>query len=157
MGQADFAWLNGLRREHFPPERNRVPAHLTLFHAVAPSAEDEARRRLAKAARSRAPDARIDGVMNLGRGAALRVFSDGLAIVRGDLADAFHGLLTAQDMAPWRPHITIQNKADPDAARALVEHLRTTIDPRPLKIAGLQLIRYADGDWEPLGRWAFSG
>jgi hypothetical protein len=28
------ARLDGLRRAHYPPERNRVPAHCTLFHAV---------------------------------------------------------------------------------------------------------------------------
>ena len=32
------AWLDSLRRAHFPPERNLVPAHVTLFHACpAPS------------------------------------------------------------------------------------------------------------------------
>ena len=35
---ATFAPLDALRRPHFPPERNLVPAHLTLFHAL-PGAE----------------------------------------------------------------------------------------------------------------------
>ncbi|HEU5286581.1 MAG TPA: 2'-5' RNA ligase family protein, partial [Sphingomicrobium sp.] len=30
LGAEDFAWLDALRRRHYPPERNRVPAHLTL-------------------------------------------------------------------------------------------------------------------------------
>jgi hypothetical protein len=29
-----FAFFDGLRRAHFPPERNVVPAHVTLFHAL---------------------------------------------------------------------------------------------------------------------------
>jgi len=29
-----FALFDRLRREHFPPERNVVPAHVTLFHAL---------------------------------------------------------------------------------------------------------------------------
>ena len=29
-----FDWLDGLRRRHFPPERNHLAAHLTLFHAL---------------------------------------------------------------------------------------------------------------------------
>ena len=29
-----FAWLDGLRRDHFPPERNWLPAHLTIFHRL---------------------------------------------------------------------------------------------------------------------------
>ena len=39
LGAEDFAWLEGLRRRHYPAERNRVPAHLTIFHALPPSAE----------------------------------------------------------------------------------------------------------------------
>ncbi|RZL99804.1 MAG: 2'-5' RNA ligase family protein, partial [Sphingomonas sp.] len=37
FGAEDFAWADGLRRAHFPPDRNIVPAHLTLFHHLAPS------------------------------------------------------------------------------------------------------------------------
>ena len=29
-----FEWLDGLRRQHFPPERNLLSAHLTLFHRL---------------------------------------------------------------------------------------------------------------------------
>ena len=39
LGPADFGWLEGLRRAHYPPERNQLPAHLTMFHALPPSAE----------------------------------------------------------------------------------------------------------------------
>lgn len=45
IGAADFAWLEGLRRKHYPPDRNHVPAHLTIFHALPPSAEVEVRNR----------------------------------------------------------------------------------------------------------------
>jgi len=34
MDDDSFAWLAGLRRRHFPPERNFLPAHLTLFHRL---------------------------------------------------------------------------------------------------------------------------
>ena len=43
FGRQDTAFFDSMRREHFPPERNQLPAHLTLFHAVAPSAERELR------------------------------------------------------------------------------------------------------------------
>lgn len=29
-----FAWFDGLRRAHFPPERIVLPAHVTLFHRL---------------------------------------------------------------------------------------------------------------------------
>ena len=50
LGPEDFAWLNGLRRQHFPPERNQLAAHLTMFHAIPPSAESELRQILRNAA-----------------------------------------------------------------------------------------------------------
>jgi hypothetical protein len=32
-----FAWLDSLRRQHFPPKHNFLPAHLTLFHRLSPA------------------------------------------------------------------------------------------------------------------------
>jgi hypothetical protein len=37
MDDDSFAWLNGLRRAHFPVERNFLPAHLTVFHRLSPA------------------------------------------------------------------------------------------------------------------------
>ncbi|HVL29354.1 MAG TPA: 2'-5' RNA ligase family protein, partial [Sphingomicrobium sp.] len=45
LAAPDLARLDGLRRLYYPPERNRLPAHLTMFRALPPSLEDEARRR----------------------------------------------------------------------------------------------------------------
>lgn len=155
LGDADFAWLDALRRKHYPPERNRVPAHLTLFRALPPSAEAEVRRSLARAAQRAAPEARTSGMIDLGEGVALRVSSPGLEQVRDELAGEFHGLLSAQDRGPWIAHVTIQNKAEARAARVLLRQMREEFEPRAVKIRGLQLVRYADGGWEPLAAWRF--
>ena len=45
----DDGWLQELRRTHYPPALNRVPAHLTLLRLLPPSAEGELCRRLAAA------------------------------------------------------------------------------------------------------------
>jgi hypothetical protein len=155
LGKADFAFLDVLRRRHYPPERNRVPAHLTMFRSLPPSAEGEIRRRLARAASASAPDARISAVMDLDGGVALRISSTGLEQLRDDLADEFHGLLTAQDLGRWTPHVTIQNKVEPRTSRRLLAELRSTFEPRPVTIRGLELIRYAHGGWEPLAMFRF--
>ena len=157
FGAEDFAWLDGLRRRHFPPERNQVPAHLTLFHALALSAESEVRTRLAAAASAVAPRARIAGLMNLGRGVALRVVSEELDAMREELAGGLHGLLGAQDAGGWRPHVTIQDKVAPQQARALLADLQARFAPRPLIIAGLGLHRYQGGPWQGLARYSFRG
>lgn len=155
IASVDFSWLDHLRRRHYPPQRNRVPAHLTMFHALPPSSEAEVRAALARLSRERPPRASIEGVMDLGGGAALRVVSPDLDRLRDDLAASFHGLLGAQDARGWRPHVTIQNKVAPKVARALVEELRRDFKPRSLAISGLGLHRYLDGPWEAIASYPF--
>lgn len=157
LGAADLAWLDGLRSRHYPPERNRLPAHLTMFHALPPSAEPELRDRLAGLAGMPPPTATLAGLVDLGGGVAFRVVSDGLDAIRADLAEGLHGLLSAQDVHGWRPHVTIQNKVPNREARALKALIERGFTPRPLAIAGLGLHRYLGGPWEKLGSWRFRG
>ncbi|MEA3031555.1 MAG: hypothetical protein QOG13_2880 [Sphingomonadales bacterium] len=154
FGDGDNGWLQELRRAHYPPERNQVPAHLTLLRQLPPSLEGELAARLARAAAAAPPRATIAGIMDLGEGTALRVESEDLEAIRAELAAAFHGLLTPQDRT-WRPHVTIQNKVTPRAARALQQQLRAGFEPRPLAIRALAAWRYLDGPWEPIRSWPF--
>jgi hypothetical protein len=156
IAQRDFSWLEHLRRSHYPPERNQVPAHLTIFHALPPSAEAELRSRLASFAKGHAPRATIEGLMDLGGGVAFRVVSHDLDRIREELAADLHGLLGAQDGGGWRPHVTIQNKVPPKVARALMASLEG-FAPRPLAIAGLGLYRYLGGPWERVALYPFRG
>ena len=153
----DFAWLEGLRRAHYPMERNQVPVHLTMFHALPPSALEEVRRRLSIHAAGPPPQASIEGLMDLGGGVAFRVASDELDSIRDDIADHFHGMIGMQDAGGWRPHITIQNKVRPRVARALLAELGRDFRSRPLGISALAVHQYLDGPWETLGRYAFRG
>jgi hypothetical protein len=157
FASGDDGWLQELRRAHYPPALNRVPAHLTLFRLLPPSAEGELGRRLAAYAAAAPPHTAIGGVMDLGVGTALRVDSEELQDMREDLALALHGLLTPQDQAPWRPHVTIQNKVEPREARRLQAALRGRYDGRPLAIRALAAWRYLGGPWEPIRQWAFRG
>ena len=157
LAPTDFAWLDALRRRHYPPERNQVPAHLTMFHALPPSAELEMRRELGRHAAMPAPQATIAGLMNLGTGVAFRIVSDDLDSIGAEIADHCHGLLGAQDSGGWRPHVTIQNKVKPSEARALLADLEGDFRPRPLGISALALHRYSGGPWMPLARYPFRG
>ena len=157
LHSADLAWLDALRRRHYPADRNQLPAHLTMFYALPPSLEGEARGRLATAAALPAPAAAIAGIMDLGGGVAFRVVSEGLDTIRDELAAGFHGMLGAQDKGGWRPHVTIQNKAGTKAARALIESLEQGFSPRPLRIRGLGLHIYLGGPWQTLRVWPFRG
>ena len=157
LGAEDFAWLDGLRRRHYPPDRNRVPAHLTMFHALPPSVQAEVRSRLAEIAKMAAPKASLDGLMDLGGGVAFRIVSPDLDRIREELAAGLHGMLGPQDRGGWRPHVTIQNKVAPRLARQLLAVLERDFRARPLAIRGLALHRYRDGPWETLASYAFRG
>lgn len=158
MGRNDQAWANALRRAHFPPERNFLDAHITLFHHLPAAHESEAiARTKALVAEFAAPEASLSEVMNLGRGVAYRIHSPGLMTIRAMMAEAFHGLLTVQDQGQPRLHITVQNKVEPAVAKALLQQLAAAFIARPLTIAGLALHRYQGGPWEPIGEWRFRG
>lgn len=157
IGQPDLGWLEGLRRAHYPPERNHIPAHLTMFHALPPSAENEAQSRLKALAKEPRPTATIDGLMDLGGGIAFRIVSPDLESIRRELSEDFRGLLSAQDSGGWRPHVTIQNKVAPKVARALKQALEKDFRPRSLLISGLGLHRYLGGPWERIGIYPFRG
>jgi 2'-5' RNA ligase len=150
-----FAWLDGLRRAHFPAERNQLDAHLTLFHALPPSLEPEVRRRISNLTRAWPLVAEATGFVSLGRGVAVRILSPQLGAVREELAEAFYGMLTPQDAADWRPHVTIQNKVSPVEARDLRALLSGSFRPRRVEIVGLAAWWYRGGPWEPLARFAF--
>ena len=99
----------------------------------------------------------IDGLMSLGYGVAYRVRSDALEEARGNLAEAFAAVLIPQDQARWRPHVTIQNKAKPMIAKALLTTLEAEFHSRPLIIAGLAAWHYRGGPWSPIAAYRFDG
>jgi hypothetical protein len=157
IGAPDNAWLDRLRRANFPPERNVLPAHLTMFHALPPSVEYELRNRLARLSKTPPPRAWIEGLMDLGGGVAYRVASPDLERFRGELSENLHGVLSSQDAGGWRPHVTIQNKVPPKTARALLTALESGFRPQPLEISGIGLHRYLDGPWQTIAVYRFRG
>ncbi len=157
FGAQDQAYFDMMRRKHFPPERNQLDAHCTLFHHLPPSIVDELKHRLTEETRMiRAPEARVSSLMSLGRGVAFRIDCPALAAIRGRLVEAFAGLLTPQDAGGWRPHVTIQNKVTPSVAKLLLADLQRGFTPRDVAIAGLGAWRYRGGPWERLSRHMFA-
>jgi len=150
--------MEALRREHYPPERNQLRAHVTLFHALPPSCEAELRQVLARiAAEHRAPPGRVEGVMSLGGGTAVRLSSPPLLAIRDELAERFDTLLTPQDKHTPRLHVTVQNKVSPKEARALQAQLAPLLQPLDFAFAGLALNAYLGGPWRLLKTWSFRG
>ena len=123
--------LDALRRAHFPPERNHLDAHVTLFHHL-PGAEEDAvagavaavvragrRRRWtspacarwAAAWRSRSPRPSWPGSAS-------------------DLARTWAPWLTAQDRAKRDLHVTVQNKVTPAGGASAARRADRRVRPR---------------------------
>lgn len=142
--------FDALRRRHFPPQRNHLSAHLTLFHALPGELEREVRQDLAQAAERPPLTLRVTGLRFLGRGVAYALRSPELDALRQALAARWGPHLTNQDRQPHRPHVTVQNKVDPETARATLRELERGFVPYDVTGCGLALFRYLGPTWEPL-------
>ncbi len=146
---AALAMLTELRNRHFPPARNIVPAHLSLFHQLPEKDLDRLVEWLAVRLANQPPfPARTSGVRFLGRGVALSIECEPLRELRAAMAEEWRAALIPQDRQPFRPHVTIQNKAEPAAARALYEQMLAEFQPLEFTITGVRLWWYRNGPWE---------
>lgn len=147
--------FEALRREHFPPELNRVPAHVTLFHAL--PLDDATRDALRSGAVAHpAFPLRVAEVISLGRGVAYRLESPALLGLRRQLAQHFDASLIPQDRQGYRPHIVVQNKVSGEEARALRASLTAGFAPWTVEAEGLLWWEYLGGPWRLLERFAFA-
>ncbi len=156
LDEASQARFDALRRAHFPPERNHLQAHVTLFHALPGEHEDAVRADLERSARRPAYAVDVVRVRSLGRGVAYDLRSPELVAQRADLARGWQPWLTPQDARPHAAHVTVQNKVTPERARALLRELAAGFAPYAVTATGLALGRYLGGPWEPLGADRFS-
>lgn len=144
-----FAFFDRMRRLYFPPERNFLAAHLTLFHSLPGDNIEEIRFELAEFCKKRETfPLNFSGWRMLGRGVAVKIDSSELIALRSHFADVWKDWLTAQDKQKFQPHITVQNKVAPDEAKELYENLRADWQPRTGEAEGLQLWHYLGSDWK---------
>ncbi|RYZ66194.1 MAG: 2'-5' RNA ligase family protein [Proteobacteria bacterium] len=155
LDEESQAWFDGQRRRYFPPSRNFLAAHLTLFHALPAALLDDVNGALREVAQRAGFPVAVSGVRSLGRGVAYTIDSPELKALRSTLVQRWAEHLTPQDAQPLAAHVTIQNKVDVAAARALYEELREAFVPRTALATGLALWRYAGGPWEPEATVAF--
>ena len=151
-------FFNELRRQHFPPARNFLAAHLTLFHHL-PGAEYAAiTDQLAQLTAAEPPlQLTVSGLRFLGRGVAYALECPPLQAMHKQLQTLWQPQLTPQDQQKLNPHVTVQNKVDPAVARTLHQELAADFQPFEVAGTGLHLWAYRDGPWEELRTFAFGG
>lgn len=150
---ADF--FNALRKKYFPPERNYLKAHLTLFHALPAELLPEVKSYLRELADStRIFDLEKMGWKSIGRGVAYVFQSEELQRLHKELQQEWEEQLSRQDQQKLWPHITIQNKVSGKEAKetlALVQELK----PPKVTAEGLDLWFYDGGPWEFIASFPF--
>lgn len=151
-----FSRLNELRRRYYAPERNRVPAHITLFHQL-PGDRGREVKALLRAVSTDQPvvDLAVADVKSIGTGVAVFVRSAQLSALRDKLAAEWWPWLTNQDQAGFRPHVTIQNKVGESEARQTLREVSATLHLRNMRAVGLHLWRYRNGPWEDVQLFRF--
>lgn len=149
MDDLSFDFFDTLRRRHFPPERNFLLAHITLFHHLPGDEIIAVKDALRDAASVPKPiELKFSSVRFLGRGSAIEIESAELHLLRGKLANKWQHWLTPQDNQKFKPHITVQNKVAAQEAKTLFEQLKSGWQIKTGKAVGLQLWHYRNGPWE---------
>ena len=109
---------------YFPPERNVIPAHLTLFQQL-PASPDALLLHLARVGAATAPlPFTVAGVMSFSNGAAYALDMPGFAALHRRLRSAWARHLTPADDRPRKAHVTVQNKVPRALAVATQAALR---------------------------------
>ena len=149
--------LDRLREAHFPPARNYLRAHLTMFHHLPAAEAGRIAADLGEVCAARGPLAlTAGGVLFFGRGVAYGFDAPALVALRAELARRWWPWLGAQDRGPFRPHVTVQNKVAPAQARALHADLSAGFAPFAATGVALRLWRYRGGPWEPMRDYPFA-
>lgn len=146
LDERSHAELTELRTRHFPPERNYLSAHVTLFHALplGPAVETA----VGELAGETEPfSLSFPRALFLGAGTAIAIEGAPLLALRARLAKRFDGLLTRQDQSGFRPHVTIQNKVPAREAKAFFADFSGRWRPRTGCAEGLDLWIYEGGPW----------
>jgi 2'-5' RNA ligase len=156
LNEEAFSFFNSLRITYFPPERNVLSAHLTLFHHL-PANEtkiEEDALRLSQA--QTVFTLRVAGIVSIGKGVAYKLESSALLKIHGDLQKRWQAYLTPQDKQKLWPHVTVQNKVAPMLAKQTLEGLKPSFQPFNAYGLGLELWSYEGGPWKFLQYFPFA-
>ena len=144
------------RRLHYPAKLNRIPAHISLFHALPGEHLVEIKALLdKKVSQTPAFNLNIHDLKRLGKGVAYACDSPILSALHKELSAPWGEWLIPQDRQPYRPHIVIQNKTTPEQADALYDRLAKTFRPSTVQAASLLLWHYRGGPWSQAARFPF--
>lgn len=156
LDEKSQAFFNQLRKRYFPPEQNYLDAHLTLFHHLPGEETQNIQKQLQEISTTTSVfPLEVTKVKMIGRGVAYQLESRTFTKVHGQIARQWQKWLTPQDSQKLWPHITVQNKVDPDKAKTLYEKLSDSFEPFTAYGTAFSLWTYQNGPWEWKDEFSF--
>lgn len=156
LDEQNQARFEAERKRYFPARLNRIPAHISLFHALPGEDLAPITSLLRQQAARPAFPLQIHDLMRLGRGVAYALHAPELDAIHATLRAAWLPTLSRQDLQPFRPHVVVQNKVEPDEAKTLYARLFAGFRPWTAEAASLLLWHYEGGPWRLAGEFPFS-
>ena len=147
-------YFNLLRQKHFPPSRNYIGAHLTMFHAL-PNEDNVVNLMETISAKQKTFPLVITDIVSIGKGVAYKIESPELMQLHKFLQNKWKPFLPPQDQQKLWPHITVQNKVLPQQAKELLLELKESFTPFEVTAKGLQLWEYLNGPWKLMKEYKF--
>lgn len=145
LDEESHAFFNKLRTQYFPPERNYLEAHLTLFHQL-PASEPAITDVLKQVCIDTIIfEMEVSSIVSIGNGVAYKVESPELQALHKHLQNRWQQWLIPQDRQKLWPHITIQNKTDAHMANQLINNLKVDFKPFNIHALGFKLWEYQGG------------
>lgn len=150
-------FFNKKRKEHFPPERNFIEAHLTLFHHLPDNEHKIITTIEALCSYQKTIELVVKEPVSIGKGVAYKIESKALIALHKKLQKEWMDLLTMQDRQGLWPHITVQNKVTAEQAKQTWQAEKETFVPFTALANGLSAWRYLNGPWQAYRQFSFAG
>ncbi len=156
MDAVSLQRLSAWRKQYFPPERNFLEAHLTLYHRLPFTATQLILSTLKTFAQNQLVfPLSFEELTHQGGFLGIKAAPSEVLQVKGALDRAFDLWLAPQDRQKIMPHVTVMNNAPPEATGEALRLLKQEFAPWQGRAEGLQLFRYRQGPWEWVADFLF--
>jgi hypothetical protein len=155
LDEQSFSYFNSLRKLYFPPERNFLSAHVTLFHHLSPNEHLLIEDLVQWSKETEVLPLHITAVKSIGRGVAFTIDCPALVALHQKMQARWQAWLTPQDRQKIWPHITVQNKVAASEAKETLTTLQASFRPFTASGTGFDLWSYEGGPWKFIRRFPF--
>jgi hypothetical protein len=147
LDQSAESYFQNLRIQHYPPSRNQIPAHISLFHYLPGEDESQIEKDLKSVCQRDQFSLQILPPKLMGAGVMFPVKSPELEAMHATLKHKWQRWLKPQDLQGYRPHIVVQNKVSREIAQTTLINLNFDHPFSAVIAEGLLLWEYQNGPW----------